>query len=226
MRQGEDPGCSPEEREAFQAKAAELVERYRIDRSLIGGHLDSDDVINTVVVGKFDGVYGRVRIDVVNAVAAAYDCKVFWQGYKNYRTLKCYGFKSDTDIVVALGNRLLADADLRVDCMRGYDVKATLNARRGFYMGYASAVSERLRQARRVVRETMQAEGTDVQSAALVLVDRKRQVHDQYLAEHGRMRHAGGVQGAYAGHAEGRQAGSQVSLAVQNQVGGRKALGR
>lgn len=226
MRQGEDSGCTPEEREAFQQKAAELVERHRIDRSLIGGHLSEDDKIVDVAVGPFDGVYGRVRIDIVHVVANAYDCKLYWRGYGNKRTLHCYGFRSDTDIVISLGNRLLADADLRVDCMRGYDLKATLNARRGFYMGYREAVDDRLSQARRTVRETMQAEGADVQSAALVLVDRKRQVHEDYAAKHGRLRQAGGVQGAYAGHEQGRQAGSQVSLAVQNQVGGRKALGR
>jgi hypothetical protein len=227
LAQASDRGCTDAEREAFQVKAAELIERYRIDRSLIGGHLKADDKLGTVVVGKFDGVYGRVRIDVVNAVATAMDCKVFWSGYKNFRTLKLYGFKSDQDVVVALSNRLLADADLRVQYLKGYDVKHTLNERRGFYMGYASAVSSRMLAARRQVESQAAAEGVDMASVALVLVDRKKQVNDMFRADVGSLRSAGGLNGGgWDGHAQGHQAGSQVNLATGNAVGQTKAIGR
>jgi hypothetical protein len=228
MAQAADRGCTPEEREAFEMKAAELIERYRIDRSLIGGHLAADDKIITQRIGAFDGVYGRVRIDLVNAVASAYDVKLFWSGYGNKRSVTVYGFKSDVEVVQALGNRLLADADLRVDCLRGYDLKHTLNERRGFYMGYAQAVRSRLREARLHVETQAKAEGVDIQSVALVLVDRKRQVNDAFRDQHGGLRSAGGIQGGTSnGHSAGHYAGSQVSLAAGNQVGGgRKAIGR
>ena len=225
--QAADKGCTEAEREAFQVKAAELAQRYRINRSLIGGHLAADDKLGTVRVGAFDGVYGRVRIDIVNSVALAMDCKLFWSGYGNKRTVQVYGFKSDTDIVLLLANRLLADADLRVEYLKGYDLKHTLNERRGFYMGYSQAVGKRLRDARLHVEQEAAAEGVDIASVALVLVDRKKQVNDMFREQHGRLRSAGGVQGGgWDGHAQGHQAGSQVNLAAGNAVGQTKAIGR
>ena len=108
LAQGADPGCTEAERESFQAKAFQLIERHRIDRSLIGGHLAADDVIITDTVGDFNGIYGRVRIEIVDAVAQAFDAKLFWTGYQNSRRLKAYGFRSDIDQVIALVNQLFA----------------------------------------------------------------------------------------------------------------------
>lgn len=246
LAQANDPGCTEEERDAFQTKAGALIERHRIDRSLIGGHLAADDQITTLEVGRFDGVYGRVRIDIANAVAESFDCKLFWQGYQNHRRLKVYGFRSDCEVVIALANRLLADADLRVQRVeldehavdmynpdngtfyknrQGALQAARLRERRGFYMGYASAVRRRLRAGREDAEREAQADGVDTQSAALVLVDRKRQVNDQYRSM--KIKAAGGIAGGgYSGHDAGHAAGSQVSLAHQNQVGSRKAIGR
>lgn len=246
MAQAADKGCTEEERDSFQRKAAELIERHRIDRSLIGGHLKADDVITTLTVGKFDGVYGRVRIDLANAVLAAFDCKVFWQGYKNERTLRGYGFKSDLELSIALVNRLLADADLRVQAVQagyvdmynaengtyyksrqGAVMAARLAERRGFYMGYASAVRDRLAAAKTAAEAGAVADGVDVHSTALVLVDRKRQVNDAYRERYGNLKAAGHINGAgHAGRQAGQQAGSQVSLAHQNEVRGQRALGR
>lgn len=246
LAQGDDPGCSPEEREAFQDKAAQLIARHRIDRSLIGGHLAADDKIETRKLGKFDGVYGRVRIELMSAVAHNFDCQIFWSGYGNKRELKGYGFKSDLDLVEMLGNRLLADADLRVQAVqapshysmynesgdmytseKGAQMAARLHERRGFYMGYAQAVDMRLRRTRQEAETQARSEGVNTESAALVLVDRKRQVNDQFRAQV-KTRAAGGISGAgWGGHQAGHRAGSEVSLAHGNAVGGgQKALGR
>jgi hypothetical protein len=244
LAQSEDPTCSPAEREAFQAKAFELIERHRIDRALIGGHLAADDVIVTDTVGDFNGIYGRVRIEVVQAVARAFDCKLFWTGYQNTRRLMAYGFRSDVDQVIALSNRLLSDADLRVQFVeppehvdmynssgdryrskQGAVQAATVNERRGFYSGYASEISDRFFHAQQSAKLAATNEGVDVTSAALVLVDRKRQVNDAYRSLNTRA--ASGIDGGGSGgYHRGREAGRNADLSHSNQVGSRKALGR
>jgi hypothetical protein len=244
LAQGDDTGCSEAEREAFQAKAFELMERHRIDRAAIGGHLAADDVIITDTVGDFNGIYGRVRIEVAQAVATAFDCKLFWSGYQNTRRLKAYGFRSDVDQVIALANRLLADADLRVQLLpppehvdmynpsgdryrsrQGAVQAATINERRGFYTGYAEQIGYRLRQAQQAAKVAATDAGVDVTSAALVLVDRKRQVNDQYRSLNTR---AASVinGGGHGGYSRGSEAGRNADLSHSNQVGSRKALGR
>jgi hypothetical protein len=243
LAQSEDTACSQEEREAFQAKAFELMERHRIDRALIGGHLAADDVIVTDTVGDFNGIYGRVRIQIVSAVADAFDTKLFWTGYQNTRRLKAYGFRSDVNQVIALANRLLADADLRVQLVepehisnynpsgdryrsrQGAVQAATINERRGFYTGYSDEIGRRLRNAQRAAQAAASDEGVDVTSAALVLVDRKRQVNDQYRSLGTRA--ASAIDGGgHNGYADGTKAGQNADLSHSNQVGSRKALGR
>jgi hypothetical protein len=228
LAKGDDPGCTVPEREAFQNKAFVLMERHRIDRSQVGGHLAADDVIMTQSVGDFNGIYGRVRIGIVDAVARANDVQLFWSGYQNFRHLKAYGFKSDIERVIPLANRLLADADLRVRLMpNGYDKRDTLNQRRGFFQGYADAVAQRLRTARREAEAEAIADHVDVASTALVLVDRKRQVNESLREAHGNLRSAGGINGGgMGGYAGGTEAGRNADLTNRNAVGSRKALTR
>lgn len=224
-----DAGCTEAEREAFQAKAFELIERHRIDQAAIGGHLAADDELGTWKVGDFNGIYGRVRIGIVQAVADAFDVALFWSGYRNERHLKAYGFRSDVDRVVALSNRLLADADVRVKLLEGYDMKDTVRQRRGFYLGYADAVSARLTTARRAAEAAHRAEAGEPAStsAALVLVDRRRQVNDSFRQTHGNIRAASSINqpGDY-GYTHGHDAGRSADLSHQNQVRSQRALGR
>jgi hypothetical protein len=227
LAKAEDAGATEAEQEAFQAKAFELMERHRIDRNLIGGHLASDDKITTEKIGDFNGIYGRVRIAVVHSVAAAYDVEIFWSGYKNFRALKGYGFSSDIERVRVLSNRLLADADLRCKYLSGYDQKETLRYRRSFYLGYADSIGRRLKLAHQHAMETAAAEGVDTTSVALVLVDRKKQVNDSFRAGVGaKLKSAGGINGINGGYDKGAEAGSQADLSHNNSVGSRKALGQ
>lgn len=228
LAKGDDQSCTLPEREAFQNKAFALMERHRIDRSQVGGHLAADDVITTIGVGAFNGIYGRVRIQIVDAVARANDVQLFWTGYQNYRNLMAYGFKSDIERMIPLANRLLADADLRVQLEpKSYDMKDTIRQRRGFFQGYGDAVAARLRAARKEAEAEAEAEGVDVASTALVLVDRKRQVNDALREAHGRLKSAGGINGGgHSGYGAGSAAGERADLSNRNQVGSRKAIGR
>lgn len=225
LAKSEDQSCSEPEREAFQAKAFQLMERHRIDRALIGGHLAADDVITQEKIGDFNGIYGRVRILIVDAVADAFDVEIFWKGYKNFRALHGYGFRSDIEKVRVLSNRLLADADLRCKFLNGYDMKDTLRQRRGFFEGYADAIGGRFLVAKAQAFEDAQKEGIDTASAALVLVDRRKQVNEEYRAKI-KARPASTIGGGgYEGYGAGHTAGKQADLSHGNSVGGsRKAI--
>jgi len=226
LAKGDDSACTIPEREAFQNKAFELMARHRIDKSQVGGHLAADDVIGSWPVANFNGIYGRVRINIAVSIASANDLQLFWTGYKNERRVKVYGFKSDAERVIPLINRLLADADLRVQLVeKSYDMKDTLRQRRGFYTGYADAIYTRLMKAADVAERSAAAEGVDTVSTALVLVDRKRQVNEEYRKLN--MRSAGSInEGGFDGYASGTAAGRNADLSNRNQVGARKALGR
>lgn len=249
LAQAADPSCTEPEREAFQEKAFELIERHRIDRAAIGGHLAADDELGTFKLGRFNGVYGRVRIQVVQAVADNLDVQIFWRGYQNTRNLHAYGFKSDVERVQALTDRLLADADLRVASLqpdptvisnyaddgsrykseRGAILAATVRERRGFYVGYADAVRSRLHRATKAATAAHREETSEAQaeSVALVLVDRARQVRESYRAVHPGIKSASSVTSAgFSGHSEGYAAGSQADLTDRNAVRSQKALGR
>jgi hypothetical protein len=249
LAQAADPAATEPERETFQAKAFELIQRHRIDEAQIGGHLAADDVLGQFPIGSFDGIYGRVRIDIVGAVAAPFDVHLFWSGYGNKRRLKGYGFKSDVDRVIALTNRLLADADVRARTLdiaacvvspynssgdsyksdRGAVQAATIRERRGFYMGYADAVLTRLMQARKTAEAAHRADTSEAiaTSTALVLVDRRREVNDRFRADVGKLKSAGGLDGSYGGgRSAGYEAGAKADLSHQNQVRSQKALGR
>lgn len=245
-----DPGCTEPEREAFQAKAFQLMQEHRISEAQLGGHLDADDVLGTYPLGDFNGIYGRVRLQMVNSVASAFDVQIFWRGYGNKRSLYGYGFKSDADRVVTLTNRLLADADVRAKGLtvhqddvtmlnpddgsyyrseKGALQAAVVRERRGFYLGYADAVRSRLRTATAAATSAHAEEvgAAASQSAALVLVDRKRQVNEGFRAAHPNLSTAGGLNSAGgSGHSAGYSAGSRADLSSQNTLRSQKALGR
>jgi hypothetical protein len=226
LAKSEDKGATEAEREIFQAKAFELMERHRIDQALIGGHLKADDVISQQKLGDFNGTYGRVRIQVVAAVARAFDVEIFWKGYGAKRAVFGYGFASDIEQARVLSNRLLADCDLRAQLIRGWDQGDTMQQRRGFYLGYAQAIDVRFRKAYEVALKQAQDEGVDTASAALVLVDRKKQVNEEYRNKI-KARPAGGLGGGSStGHGQGYSAGSQADLSHGNSVGSRKAIGQ
>jgi len=228
LAKAEDPGCTPAERESFQDKAFELIERYRIDKASIGGHLAADDVIITGKVGDFNGIYGRVRIQIVTEIADSMDVQIFWAGFKNTRHLKAYGFRSDVDRVIALAHRLVLDADAQVKLVaNSYDMKDTLRQRRGFYEGYAWSIGSRLRTARQTAEANAARDGIDMVSTALVLVDRKKQVNEKLRSDNPNLKEAGKLDASgYDGFEHGSVVGSRADLTNQNAISHRKELGR
>jgi hypothetical protein len=244
LAKADDAGATAEEREAFQNKAMELIARHRIDEAQIGGHLDSDDVLDSYRYGEITGgLYGRVRLNVVNVVCSANDVEIYWTNVgSGPKMVMMYGFRSDCDASRALGGRLLADADFQAQNVRSVSVGSqtsifdgdtrqtsgsTTADRRSFYMGYADEIRSRFDLARRAAEDAAERDGVDMTSTALVLVDRAAEVNRTFRSKV-KARPAGQIAAASAaGHARGRVAGANADLSSGNSVsGGRKQLGQ
>lgn len=229
--QASDSGCSPAEAEAFEAKALALLAKHRLTKADVTGTLSKDDHLTTQVFeGRaMDGIYGRARISVLTAIARPFDVELFWNNKGGLRRqVSLFGFKSDIEMVCLLANRLIADVDMRVAALpsrrKAHDLIAD---RRGFYFGYASEIKRRLEEARNTAESEAEAEGVDVKSMALVLVDRKAQVKEALRREHGLMRSSGVTlrSNANSGHEAGKEAGRKADLTTGNGVrGARGAL--
>lgn len=223
-RKANDPGATEAERHSFEAKALSLMERHRIDRAML--NLATDDVLTDVKYGLIKGRYGRVQIQMIDAVAQAYGCRVYWTQYRMDYNVGVFGFKSDTDKVLHLARWLLTEAMSEAAKHTRGTTGGTFSLRRSFLIGFSRAIRERLREAARIARDDAEVEyGTATEGACLVLVDREQQVIDAYSRRRYRsasgLASAGGA-GYQAGYAAGQ--GADLSGGKNRVTGGMKAI--
>jgi len=223
-RKANDPAATPAERELFEAKALSLMERHRIDRAMLNLH--SDDVLVDVGYGTIKGRYGRVQIELIDSVARAYGCRVYWSGWGMTYNVGVFGFRSDTGKVIHLSKWLLTEAMSEAAKQSRGKTGETFSLRRSFLLGFSAAIRQRLREAARIAREDSTVEhGNATEGACLVLVDREKQVQEVYSRRS--YRSANGLSRAgSAGYAAGHSAGMGADLSGgKNRVtGGMKAL--
>ncbi|MEV1295232.1 DUF2786 domain-containing protein [Pseudonocardia sp. NPDC049635] len=159
-----------EEAEVFRGKAFELMARHAVDEALVTGPVEADEMGETSV--DMSGAYGRARARLLGGIARAMNCYVLeWHRKRAQDPERCtvYGRRSDRERVELLYTSLLLQATNQVARVQprnvigatAADVRA---ARRAWYVGFASAVEERLTE-----KVTEAAAGT---GAELVLADR------------------------------------------------------
>lgn len=223
-RKASDAGATPAERQAFEAKALSLMEENRITLAMLD--LDQEDLLGDYEYGYIDGRYKRVIIDVVIAVATAYDCRVWWRNlYGGRKQLYIFGFRSDAERTRLMAQMLVADAFAQSAQVKGYDAGTTFSMRHSFIQGYAHEIGVRLREAARLANKAMQdSHGADAtQGAALVLVSRRQQMNEEYSKK--RLRRAAPTRvGSRSAFAKGREAGANASLSTQGRIVNRKAI--
>lgn len=242
-RKANDPAATEAEREAFETKALAMMEAHRLTEAMLD--LGYDDVIGDWQLIELKGRNARIQIDLIDAVARAYDSRTYWEGYGlSYRVI-IFGFKSDFNRIKALTTLLVNDALTGAAKLQGYNASNTLALRRGFVQGYTTSIGARLRDAKRAARDAEQrlvalkhlfgdevdadidwsgyeaeiaAAAAEVpSSAALVLADKAKRVDDLYGAK--RMRRAASVSSGHsAGYSAGREAGNQASLSTANRI--------
>ncbi|QGG94721.1 DUF2786 domain-containing protein [Actinomarinicola tropica] len=220
----------PSEAEAFAAKAAEMMARHHVDVAMLertrrergGGVVEVD-----VELGR--GQYVRARLELLGQVAEAYDCRVLTSSAPRGRVGHVIGHAADVEQTELMYTSLLVQATRAAAAEPVPRGHAGVTFRRGFLLGFAARVGERLAaQAARAARHAEQehADGDPTApSVALVLADRRQSV-DDWVAD--RYRHLRRLDRAapVSTHAveRGTRAGDRADLGGRAVDGGRAML--
>lgn len=183
LAKAENPAASPEEAEAYTAKAAELIAKYGIDRALLAHRDPSSDSIGDRVV-VVDPPYALDKAALLQQVAVQLRCASiqrsrYLAGAKEL-SIHLFGFESDLTRTELLYTSLLLQATstlARTPAPFGESVAAF---RRSWLAGFTRAVTNRLREAEtRAQQQAAQQTGRTTQegerSVALVLADRTQE---------------------------------------------------
>lgn len=204
----------PAEAEAATRKAAELMAAHRISEAMVAAaRPGAGDVITTRHVRLARGPYVNPRTSLLNGVAEGFGVRMVFRATWDGRDAELLGYASDLDAVELLYTSLLVQASVAVaaeSIPRGH---AAVRWRRGFLLGFAHAVSDRLQQVMRdAVRDAQQSAGTS-SSVALVLADRDARLNDEYQRRYGRVGHARASAPVTAdSHLLGMEAGRRADL--------------
>jgi hypothetical protein len=222
-RKANDPGATPAEREAFEAKALSLMERHRIEAAML--NLERDDPLEDVYYGVVEGRYAMPLISMAEGIARAYSCRVWFYNRAYRKELYVFGFRSDAERVVRLAKMLLADAQAQAATYRSDSPAKTATYRRSFLVGYGNAVARRFREAELLSRQAAaDRHGQDkVASAALVLVSREEQVVKKFAEKRMTKARSSSAKTAADGYRAGERAGQNAQTGNRS-VGATRAL--
>jgi len=219
LAQAEDPACTPQEAEAFTAKAAALVAAHGIDEALLAAKAPGRDRLADLEL-DLPAPYAREKALLGSEVARALRCEAVLRRQRrhddawNARTeisLHVFGHRSDLQAFELLFASLLVQGtrDLtRSRVPRGEHVAAY---RRTWWIGFAGAVGRRLAEAERAAAAGAESRFADQgTSAALVLADRAEESRSAMQAAYPGVRstsrrHLSGG-GGLAGWASGQRA--------------------
>lgn len=175
----------PDEAETFATKAAELMARYRVDEAMLerAGRRRGQGIIELdIELGR--GQYVRARLALLGAVAGAFGCRLLSSSGPDGRTGHLVGHAGDVDRVAVLYTSLLVQATRAADAEPTPSGHARVSFRRGFLLGFAHRVGDRLsEQMASAVDDADRAAHRGGPSVALVLADRRNEV-DSWVSDH------------------------------------------
>jgi len=232
LTKAEDKGSTPEESEAFYAKAQALMTKYAIDQELLrqAGKVERDEIVTERV--KVKSIYLVQLVHLFDNVARANDCTCFyskWSGQNTEGTISVVGFKSDVEQVLLIATSLQLFA-LR-ECKRASSREGVKGSegfyfRRSFIESFAFRIGTRLKEERATTVETVKTEtGNDLLPA---LVD-KRNAVKAYVDDNfnlGKGRAGGNRRHSYTGASSGRAAADRADIGHKRVGGSRGALNR
>ncbi|MFS3128931.1 DUF2786 domain-containing protein [Nocardioides sp. Bht2] len=216
LAKAENDAATPEEAEAYTAKAAELIAAYGIDQTLLAADSGAPLVVGDRVIG-LEAPYARDKADLLATVAAHYGCQAVQVAKREPGTtswsLHLFGQQSDLERTELLFTSLLLQAAtwmVRAPVPRGEHQAAF---RRSWLAGFRGAVGERLAYAEARAQADASAQRPDDRpGTALVLADRaavaKRAMQEAYP----RLRSARARQLSGSGAADGWDAGQRADL--------------
>lgn len=219
----------PSEAEAFAAKAAELMARHHVDVAMLERSRRGSGGVVEVDVELGRGQYVRARLELLGVVATAYDCRILTSTSATGRTGHVIGHAADVEQVSLMYTSLLVQATRAAAAEPMPRGHRGVSFRRGFMLGFAARVGERLAAqnaaaAREADADAGVAPGAGT-SVAVVLADRRRTV-DDWVAD--RYRHLRRLESAAPVTAvsveRGAEAGERADLGGPAVAGGRAML--
>ena len=200
---------TPEEAEAYSAKAEELMLRHSIDAATLQAeHPETEKItLRTFTMGT----YAKPKAILLGEVAAAFSARAF--AYASHKKVIVHGWESDLETIAVLFESLETQA---MTAGRAAHAKRSWVEARSFMTsfltGFAYTVAMRLR----ARKATVEAEATSATpGTALVLVDRKAAV-EAAVAEALKdvtVRKASAPQtSSAAAYATGKRAGERADL--------------
>jgi Protein of unknown function (DUF2786) len=174
----------PEERDAFHAKALSLMAKHRIER--VNLDIETNEQPDEVCYGRIPGSYAPYHHHIIGAVASLYDCQTYYSPSGRpgdpARYVWVYGYAADRQRVLQMAGLFIQDAVARATQRRtGYSPNETIHYRKSFLAGYAVAIQERFREAKRLLDQ--EQAGWSTTGNALVLASRAQTVQDAFKAK-------------------------------------------
>jgi hypothetical protein len=209
------------ERDAFLAKAQELMEKHAISMAQLEAvkpELQRKPIAEHVPAPK-QQVGGPAKASLMIALAKANRCQVTYS-WNNGRMLEVQGMPDDVAFVSMLYTSLCLQMEQSYDPSKRPDWTHGRTYKTNFIEGYCSRVADRIREQHREREIVAKAEGTD-----LVLVGAQKRVEEHFgRARYGSRR----VQTRYcaAGRHDGQREGSRADLSGgrTRQLGNRRML--
>lgn len=227
LAKAEADGVTPAEAEALTAKAAELMARYGIDRALLAAERpDTDQPTNKIIL--VPNPWAAVRAHLLAGLAKAMRCQCVLLPATGGKRVHLFGYACDLERLEMLYTSLLVQMAHGLATARVPDaVRSPRARRRSWLLGYAAAVTARVRAAEDAAARQAGQDRDDARpGTALVLADRalvvRRQVGQAYPeTRKTRITYTGS--GYRTGYAEGQRADIGGTLI---RPGSRRELGR
>lgn len=215
----------PEEAEALNTKAAELMQQYGIEQAhLAAAGRATDDSFGTLEI-SFEDPYSTSKATLLGVIATTSCCRcISIRTGRRATRATVYGFTSDLARVELLYTSLLLQATNQVtrqfpDHIWNPEPNLVTAHRRAWFYGFACAVQARLKAAQ--AKAATEAD-TTTPGTALVLRTRSEQVSEHFADEFAgiksRTHNVSDAEGFRTGHA----AGSRARLA-NPEIGQRRA---
>ncbi|MER7111225.1 DUF2786 domain-containing protein [Streptomyces sp. NPDC000229] len=226
LAKAEDPAATPEEAQAYFAKAADLMAKYGIERAMLAETRPESDKLGSRTI-DVKGSYILDNANLLMSIADAIGARsVRWRRYdrltgRYYQHVKIYGHASTLDRVEMLYTSLLLQAHNGMKHGRPQPGESTTAYRKSWLSGFRIAVARRLETTEsRAAAEAEALPGG--RSAELVLVDRAEAVLSLFKREHPKIRTAPVRRLTGSGWTEGVEAGKRADLG-QGRIAPRRA---
>jgi hypothetical protein len=227
LAKAEAEGVTPAEAEALTAKAADLMAKYGIDRALLAADRPETDRPASRII-DVPGPWARVRAHLLCGLGSAMRCQcILLAASGPGARIHVFGYASDIERADVLYTSVLIQMWHGLAAAQVPDWSRSPRAwRRSWLLGFATAVTSRVRSAEHAAECQATAPAAEMSStAALVLADRaqvfRRNVEQAYpVTRTARVTYSGsGYRDGYAKGARADLGGARLPGAVPPALG-------